>query len=58
MRAVIYKDDCQVNLEQCCKKEDSMGPMLIFPYSSIMYTRDKHYTVIAYFYCLKMKEQI
>ena len=47
MRADIYTNDCQVNLEQCCEKEDSMGLMLFFPYSSIMYTRDKQYTVIA-----------
>ena len=47
MRADIYTNDFQVNLEQCCKKEDSMELMLFFPYSSIMYTRDKHYTVTA-----------
>ena len=58
MWADIYTNDYKVNLEQCCKKEDSMGLMLFFPYSSIVYKRDKHYTVIAYFYCLKMKEQI
>ena len=25
MLADIYTDDYQVNLEQCCKKEESMG---------------------------------